>query len=122
MELFHLKTPYLDCPQCFFYNSRALSGTLYIGIAKQEPEGAEPLMDVTENLSDEVPLGCIAVKDYSENTGLLAFLKSIGFITEVVEKRRSGYVEIPICRYDSREVRYGNKYRLHRRDPHHTLR
>ena len=23
MELFHLKTPYLDCPQCFFYNSRA---------------------------------------------------------------------------------------------------
>lgn len=95
MELFHLKTPYLDCPQCFFYNSRALSGTPYIGIAKQEPEGAEPLMDVTANLSDEVPLGCIAVKDYSENTGLLAFLKSIGFITEVVEKRRSGYVEIP---------------------------
>lgn len=93
MELFHLKTPYLDCPQCFFYNSRALSGTLYIGIAKQEPEGAEPLMDVTENLSDEVPLGCIAVKDYSENTGLLAFLKSIGFITEVVEKRRSGYAD-----------------------------
>lgn len=45
-------------------------------------------------------MGCIAVKDYSENTGLLAFLKSIGFITEVVEKRRSGYVEIPICRYD----------------------
>ena len=45
MELFHLKTPYLDCPQCFFYNSRALSGTPYIGIAKQEPEGAEPLMD-----------------------------------------------------------------------------
>ena len=78
MELFHLKTPYLDCPQCFFYNSRALSGTLYIGIAKQEPEGAEPLMDVTENLSDEVPLGCIAVKDYSENTGLLAFLNSTG--------------------------------------------
>ena len=74
--------------------------TPYIGIAKQEPEGAEPLMDVTANLSDEVPLGCIAVKDYSENTGLLAFLKSIGFITEVVEKRRSGYVEIPICRYD----------------------
>lgn len=100
MELFHLKTPYLDCPQCFFYNSRALSGTPYIGIAKQEPEGAEPLMDVTANLSDEVPLGCIAVKDYSENTGLLAFLKSIGFITEVVEKRRSGYVDIPICRYD----------------------
>lgn len=100
MELFHLKTPYLDCPQCFFYNSRALSGTPYIGIAKQEPEGAEPLMDVTANLSDEVPLGCIAVKDYSENTGLLAFLKSIGFITEVVEKRRSGYVEITICRYD----------------------
>ena len=49
MELFHLKTPYLDCPQCFFYNSRALSGTPYIGIAKQEPEGAEPLMDVTAN-------------------------------------------------------------------------
>ena len=61
MELFHLKTPYLDCPQCFFYNSRALSGTPYIGIAKQEPEGAEPLMDVTANLSDEVPLGCICL-------------------------------------------------------------
>ena len=109
MELFHLKTPYLDCPQCFFYNSRALSGTLYIGIAMQEPEGAEPLMDVTENLSDEVPLGCIAVKDYSENTGLLAFLKSIGFITEVVEKRRSGYVEIPICRYDKAPGQPGGK-------------
>ena len=78
---------------------RSFRHTVY-RIAKQEPEGAEPLMDVTANLSDEVPLGCIAVKDYSENTGLLAFLKSIGFITEVVEKRRSGYVEIPICRYD----------------------
>lgn len=108
MELFHLKTPYLDCPQCFFYNSRALSGTPYIGIAKQEPEGAEPLMDVTANLSDEVPLGCIAVKDYSENTGLLAFLKSIGFITEVVEKRRSGYVDIPICRYDKAVTLFGD--------------
>lgn len=37
-------------------------------------------------MSDEVPLGCIAVKDYSENTGLLAFPKSIGFITEVVDE------------------------------------
>ena len=92
--------PVSGLPAVLLLHSRALSGTLYIGIAKQEPEGAEPLMDVTANLSDEVPLGCIAVKDYSENTGLLAFLKSIGFITEVVEKRRSGYVEIPICRYD----------------------
>lgn len=100
MELFHLKTPYLDCPGCFFYSSRKFSGTPFIGIAKDEPEGAEPLMDVTVNLSDEIPKGCIAVKDYSENTGLLVFLKSIGFITDVVEKRRSGFVEIPICRYD----------------------
>ena len=100
MELFHLKTPYLDRPRCFFYSSRALSGSPYIGIAQEDEFGAEPLMDVTANLSDEIPLGCIAVKDYSENTGLLAFLKSLGFITEVVEKRRSGYVEIPICRYD----------------------
>ena len=100
MELFHLTTPYLYCPQCFFFSSRTLSGTPYIGIATQEPEGDEPLMDVTANLSDEVPADCIAVKDYSESTGLLAFLKSLGFITEVVEKRRSGFVEIPICRYD----------------------
>ena len=37
MELFHLKTPYLDCPQCFFYNSRALSGTLYICLLYTSP-------------------------------------------------------------------------------------
>ena len=100
MELFHLKTPFLDCPQCFFYSSHYLAGTTYIGIAQQQDEGAEPLMDVTVFLKDKIPQGCIAVKDYSENTGLVDFLKSIGFITDVVEKRPSGFVEIPICRYD----------------------
>lgn len=101
MELFHLKTPILDRPMCFFYTSRNYAGTPYIGIAQQQNEGAEPLMDVTVILKDELPKGCIAVKDYSENTGLVDFLKSIGFITDVVEKRPSGFVEIPICRYDS---------------------
>ena len=100
MELFHLKTPILDRPKCFFYTSRNYAGTPYIGIAQQQNEGAEPLMDVTVILKDELPKGCIAVKDYSENTGLVDFLKSIGFITDVVEKRPSGFAEIPICRYD----------------------
>ena len=101
MELFHLKTPILDRPKCFFYTSRNYAGTPYIGIAQQQNEGAEPLMDVTVILKDELPKGCIAVKDYSENTVLVDCLKSIGFITDVVEKRPSGFVEIPICRYDS---------------------
>ena len=100
MELFHLKTQILDRPQCFFYISRNYAGTPYIGIAQQQDGGAEPLVDVTVILKDEIPNGCIAVKDHSENTGLVDFLKSIGFITDVVEKRPSGFVEIPICRYD----------------------
>lgn len=133
MELFHLKTPYLDCPQCFFYNSRALSGTLYIGIAKQEPEGAEPLMDVTANLSDEVPLGCIAVKDYSENTWPFGFpeVRSASSrkwwrsaAVDMLRSRSARYDKAVLERYSrtAREVRYGNKYRFHRCDPHHTLR
>lgn len=107
-ETFTLSTALFgEVENCMFYVDKYELGGQYIGIACNDPEyGWEPFTDVTIRMSG-VPDGCIAVKSYSENEGLLEGLMALGFITRVVDTRRSGFAEIPICEYDKNVL---NKY------------
>lgn len=45
-----------------------------------------------------LPEGLIAIKDYSENEGILAWLIENKIVSEPIAHRESGYVNIPICK------------------------
>ncbi|WP_371366239.1 hypothetical protein SRRS_06870 [Sporomusa rhizae] len=46
----------------------------------------------------------IAVKDYSENSGMLKTLIDAGIVTEPHRHERSDYVSIPVCKLVKREA------------------
>ena len=48
----------------------------------------------------------IAVKDWSENEGMVDFLKEIGFIDRVAAVDQSGYVTVPICHLTPEAVKF----------------
>lgn len=100
---FELKTPYAEYNNCYFYTDRYTdNGNLFIGIAQDNKDTGDVdyIMNVTVNLGMPLPDGCIAVKDYSENEGLLEKMKALGMVTEVLAYLPSGYVSVPLCRYD----------------------
>ncbi len=100
---FELKTPYAEYKRCYFYTDHYMvNGNLFIGIAQDSADDGEVdyIMNVTVNTDVPLPDGCIAVKDYSENEGILETMKALGLVTEILAYLPSGYVSIPICRYD----------------------
>lgn len=99
---FELKTPYAKYKNCYFYtNHYADNGNLFIGIAQDsEDDGEMYIMNITMNPSVPLADGCIAVKNYSENEGILEEMKALGLVTEILCYLPSGYVSIPVCRYD----------------------
>lgn len=99
-ETFHLKTKFIDAPECCFYRRSRGKGKYLLGIQRHEEYGWEPLMDVTVELGNPVPENCVAVKSYSENEGLLEFLQELGLVKRVLCYDYSGFARIPICEYD----------------------
>lgn len=63
-----------------------------------DAEDGSPIATATVNLPD-VALGRnqVAIKDYSENEGILSALVAAGVVKPTGEMVRSGYVEVPIC-------------------------
>jgi hypothetical protein len=60
--------------------------------------GGAPVATATVNLPDEVmEPGEVAIKDYSENEGMLATLVAAGIVGEPVRTVSSGWVTVPIC-------------------------
>lgn len=58
-----------------------------------------PFATSTVNLPDkELEEGCVYIKDYSENEGMVEALKDAGIIEEVVDQEISGFVTIPECK------------------------
>lgn len=94
-----IKTAYGRYENCYFRTGAYRDGSLAISAIQSVDGCAEPLLTVTVHLEEPIPEGCIAVKDYSENVGVLACLLELGIVTEVLDEVRSGYVMIPICRY-----------------------
>lgn len=66
-----------------------------MGAAGTEYEG-EPIVRVTVNPDIPLPDTQIAIKDYSENEGMVDFCKGLGIIGELVGVIPSGWVEIPV--------------------------
>lgn len=106
---FDVRTKYCTYANCSFYTSTYdANGERYIGVVADLGDGPKPVMDITVNLGARTPEDCIAVKNYSENDGVLAEMQRIGLVTEVVDWVKSGFVKIPICRYDPDVLkRYG---------------
>lgn len=100
MDYFTLETKYGRYENCFFRTNAYRDGSIAIKASQVVDGFSEPILFVTVNLGHPLPENCIAVKDYSENEGVLDCLQELGLITEVVCRERSGYVIIPVCRYD----------------------
>lgn len=66
-----------------------------IGAEGTDYEG-EPIVRVTVNPDQIVPEDCIAIKDYSENRGMVDFCREIGIIADRVTTIQSGWVQIPV--------------------------
>lgn len=64
-----------------------------------------PITTASINVSSQVgklPDDLVAIKDYSENEGMLAALVAAGIVeSDVVGVVPSGFVEIPVCRLTS---------------------
>jgi|7_EtaG_2_1085326.scaffolds.fasta_scaffold45129_5 hypothetical protein len=64
-----------------------------------DDEYREPVATASVNLvGTELGEGEIAIKDYSENTGMLYTLIDAGIVSEPVRFETSGLVSIPICK------------------------
>lgn len=63
-----------------------------------DAEDGSPIATATVNLPD-VPLGRnqVAIKDWSENEGMLKALTEAGIVKPTGQTVPSGYVEVPIC-------------------------
>lgn len=63
-----------------------------------DAEDGSPIATATVNLPDQ-PLGKnrVAIKDWSENEGMLKALIEAGVVKSTGQTIRSGYVEVPIC-------------------------
>lgn len=54
--------------------------------------------DLSVNVDCELQENEIAIKDYSENDGVLNDLVKMGIVSEPVRFVQSGFVNIPICK------------------------
>jgi len=59
-----------------------------------------PFLVASVNLpTEKIEPDEIAIKDYSENSGVLQHLIDLGVISEPIRYANNGHVEIPICKY-----------------------
>lgn len=72
---------------------------------EREIEEGEPIATITVNPHDYiVPNGFVAIKDWSENAGMLELMMEAGIATEPMQRIQSGFVQIPICKLDERAL------------------
>lgn len=95
MKNFTYKSKYGTYENCYFYGSQYQeSGNIALEIWSNE-EG--PICRVTVHPGIKVPEDCIAIKNYSENEGVVDWMKSMGFIEDApVRIIKTGWVEIPV--------------------------
>lgn len=96
MNKFTYKSKYNSYQDCHFIVGRYPNGNLAVEIIS-DTEG--PITKVTVNPNVKLEDDYIAIKDYSENEGMVEFLVSMGIIVEnPVMTIPSGFVFIPVHR------------------------
>lgn len=59
----------------------------------------EPIAMATTHLPNvHIPKGYVAIKDYSENSGMLAAMREAGIVDKPHDWVSTGFVSIPICK------------------------
>ena len=101
MNTFNLKLKYGTYNNCFFKVNKYRNGNIALGIYNMS-DG--PICTVTVNPGMALPDDLIAIKNYSENSGVLESLIELGFIEDVVGTLPQGFVEIPICTYNKEMI------------------
>ena len=98
MKKFTYKSKYGTYQNCVFVKGKYENGNLALQIISNE-EG--PITTVTINPGQKIPSSYIAIKNYSENEGMVEFLQSLGIIgTNIICIIPSGYVEIPVFEFN----------------------
>ena len=94
---FSCKTKYGEYKDCYFKAGHYNNGNIAILIESGEDE--EPIMVATVNPWQAVEDSCVAIKNYSENEGVVEVLKEQGIIVGEPEYDiPSGFVTIPVYR------------------------
>lgn len=57
----------------------------------------EPVANASVQLGVKLPEKHVAIKNYSENEGILEVLVAEGIVSEPVQYVQSGFVSIPVC-------------------------
>lgn len=100
---FRFKMGIFDEPNCHFYTNRyKTTGNLYVAI--MDAEGS-PYITVSVNPPNDFKLtdDFICVKDYSENEGMVDWLKEQGLIEgEPKLKIASGFVLLPVYKLSAK--------------------
>ncbi len=72
-------------------------------VARDAADGS-PIGALSINTYEELPSDVIAIKDYSENEGVLKSLVDNGVLAEPEDWINIGYVQIPVCRILKRKT------------------
>ena len=89
----HLKTKYID-EEVEVIKKTYHDGSLALCLMD---EIGQPLMTVSSNLDAPLPDDHIFVKNYSENTGILAALQEAGVLGKQVAVIKNGFADFPVC-------------------------
>lgn len=111
--MFDLNTAYFHATSCEFHIREAKGFGMDIDIfgilqGEKEPEHIMRVNCLFKGLDRYM----IAVKDYSENTGLLNELLRLGIVSKPSWFIASGFVRIPVCRVNMAEL---NKHTAEKR-------
>lgn len=78
---------------------KAKYGNQRTALVLEDPETDEPIATATVNLSDHtLATSEVAIKDYSENAGMLQALQAAGVVGKPLRYVRSGFAAIPVCK------------------------
>ncbi len=69
-----------------------------IAIRLVDAEDGQAVATATVNPTVPVPTGCVAIKDWSENEGMLAACIAAGLVADTGIRIRCDYASAPLCR------------------------
>lgn len=90
----------------------ATSDNMALFLADEEDLFGPPIIVVTINTGEILPEGVAYVKDYSENYGILGTLEEAGVIEEILGVKESGFVSMPLIKFNMEGIKSIEEYSL----------